>query len=233
MLERLPYFRLHPADYLLDTQGMALEAHGIYCLLMFTYYWNGALPQEREALETICCIKTDAQRSELDSVLARFFKLEGDIIVHRRIDRELEKMRAFFDKQHRASDASVAARAQKAAQPKAPRNNGAHFTPPEWINAETWSAWVKIRPAKARTPEALAAAIAKLEKFRAAGHDGNSIVAESLANGWQGLFPPDQKRGAPNAAPGLAPDGKITCRKCGARVGEHTDRMCRACYAKR
>ena len=202
MLERLPYFRLHPADYLLDTQGLSLEAHGIYCLLMFTYYWNGSLPQEREELETISLCKTDAQRAELDRVLSRFFKLEGDLIVHRRIDRELEKMRAFFDKQHRAADASVAARAQKSSQPKAPRNNGAHFTPPDWVIVSKWDAWVKIRPAKARTPEALSAAIEKLEKWRAAGHDGNAIIANSLANGWQGLFAPDAKRGG--GAPTLA-----------------------------
>lgn len=199
MLERLPYFRLHPADYLLDTQGMSVEAHGIYCLLMFNYYWNGSMAQDRTEIETMACIKTNAQREELDRVLARFFKLEGDRIVHRRVDRELEKMRAFFDKQHRASDASVAARALKSA-PKPARGNGATFIPPDWVIVAKWDAWVKIRPAKARTSEALAAAIEKLEKFRAQGHDGNAIIANSLANGWQGLFPPDQKRGRPSVA---------------------------------
>lgn len=220
MLERLPYFRLHPADYLLDTQGMSLEAHGIYCLLMFNYYWNGAMPQDRAEIETIACVKTDAHREELDRVLARFFKLEGDVIVHRRVDRELEKMKAFFDKQHRASDASVASRALKSA-PKRPRGNGAAFTPPDWVIVGKWDAWVKIRPAKARTPEALAAAIEKLEKFRTQGHDGNAIIANSLSNGWQGLFPPDRNRA-----------GKLDVAEHNKLAGEEAQRRFEAEHGK-
>lgn len=65
------------------------------------------------------------------------------------------------------------------------------FAPPEWIIREQWDSWVAIRPAKARTPASLEAAVGKLEKFKASGHDPNAIVANSLANGWQGLFPPD------------------------------------------
>ena len=62
---------------------------------------------------------------------------------------------------------------------------------PDWLNADTWAAYVKIRPARARRPESLKAALLKLEKFRAAGHDANAIVANSLANGWQMLKEPD------------------------------------------
>lgn len=79
--------------------------------------------------------------------------------------------------------------------PRVARATLAPFMPPDWVIVEKWNAWVKIRPAKARTPDALAAAIEKLEKFRAAGHDANEIVATSLANGWQGLFAPDKKNG--------------------------------------
>lgn len=104
---------------------------------------------------------------------------------------------------------------------------------PDWLIHKAWTDWIKIRPARARTIEAQRAALAKLEAFKAKGLDPNDIVATSLANGWQGLFSPDQKKGAHNAAIGPAPDGKITCRGCGVRVSEHTDRMCRPCYAKR
>ena len=74
------------------------------------------------------------------------------------------------------------------------RLNGENYEPPAWILRDKWNAWVKIRPAKARTADALAAAVAKLEKFRTAGHDANAIIETSLANGWQGLFAPDAKR---------------------------------------
>ncbi len=66
------------------------------------------------------------------------------------------------------------------------------FAPPEWIEVEKWKSWVAIRPAKARTPDSLKAAVEKLDGFRAQGHDPNAIIANSLANGWQGLFPPDR-----------------------------------------
>lgn len=67
---------------------------------------------------------------------------------------------------------------------------------PPWLNAETWTAYVQTRPARARKPEALQGALKKLAAFRATGHDANEIVATSLANGWRGLFAPDGKRGA-------------------------------------
>ncbi len=82
-------------------------------------------------------------------------------------------------------------------KPKRERVNGVSFTPPEWVNREKWDAWIKIRPAKARTADALKAACEKLEGFKGMGFDPNKIVATSLANGWQGLFPPD-RNGAGN-----------------------------------
>jgi len=42
--------------------------------------------------------------------------------------------------------------------------------------------------------------VEKLAKFRAEGIDPNAVVSESLTNGWQGLFKPDQKRGGRSLA---------------------------------
>ena len=102
-------------------------------------------------------------------------------------------------------------------QPHKPRGNGAAFVPPDWVIVATWDAWVKTRPARARTPEALAAAIGKLEKLRAQGHDGNASIAESLANGWQGLFAPDQKRKGGTADPTLAERNRAAAAEFVAR----------------
>lgn len=66
---------------------------------------------------------------------------------------------------------------------------------PDWLEVEPWEAYVKSRPAKARTPASLQAALKKLAGFRERGHNPNEIVATSLANGWQGLFEPDPRRG--------------------------------------
>lgn len=66
---------------------------------------------------------------------------------------------------------------------------------PAGLKPETWNAYVKTRPARARTPDSLKAALEKLEGFRVAGHDPEAIVANSLANGWQMLKEPEVRRG--------------------------------------
>lgn len=70
---------------------------------------------------------------------------------------------------------------------------------PAGLKPETWNAYVKTRPARARKPESLKAALEKLEGFRVAGYDPEEIVANSLANGWQMLKEPDARR--PGATP--------------------------------
>ena len=71
---------------------------------------------------------------------------------------------------------------------------------PAWLDVQTWDSYVQSRKAKTRTPAALRAALKKLDGFREQGFDPNEIVATSLANGWQGLFPPSHNRG-PSQAP--------------------------------
>ena len=125
----------------------------------------------------------------------------------------------------------------------APKGNGADRAPvapsaplviPEWIDADTFAAWIKIRPAKARTPEAQAAAIGKLDKMRGTGVDVNEVLRTSLANGWQGIFAPDAKRAGQAAQqrsePGSAPRPSFKCADCGARVETWIGQQCFPCY---
>lgn len=192
-VERLAYFDMYVADYLLDTVDLSLAEHGAYCLLMFRYYWQGEL--RRAEVYKHC--RTDEERVAVDRVLEKYFHDEGELLKHNRIERELEALSQYISHQSKAGKASAEARARKrrgnGAQPPLKENGPAL---PDWLDAATFAAWIKIRPAKARTQDAQRAAIAKLERFRAAGHDPNAIVAESLANGWQGIFPPDRKGGS-------------------------------------
>jgi len=100
---------------------------------------------------------------------------------------------------------------------------------PEWLDAEVWKSWTAIRPSKARKAESLKAALKKLEGFRDAGHDANAIVATSLANGWQGLFEPKAKNGAP-VAQSTRPS--ITCQVCQKRAYIWTDGKCDPCWRR-
>lgn len=104
---------------------------------------------------------------------------------------------------------------------------------PDWLDKETWNSWTKLRPAKARTPDALKAALEKLEGFRASGLDANAIVANSLSNGWRGLFPPDEKKGAlQRPQPGSANRPSITCASCKQKTFTWTSDKCRPCWEK-
>lgn len=121
------------------------------------------------------------------------------------------------------------AQAEAEADTKAIRSKAkvAPLALPPWLNAETWTEWLKVRKAKSNTHGSLQAALKKLEGFKAAGFDPNEIVSTSLANGWQGLFPPDAKKGAvqqPAARP-----SKV-CEACGARVFTWTGNKCDSCW---
>lgn len=90
--------------------------------------------------------------------------------------------------------------------PKAPQ--GASVEVPDWIPAEAWSEFVAMRRAKGqRTPFTVGAAkgvIAKLEIFRAAGHDLADVLRQSTVNGWADVYEPkpaDQRK-----APGSGDD---------------------------
>jgi hypothetical protein len=51
----------------------------------------------------------------------------------------------------------------------------------------------------------LSIAVARLAKFKAAGHDVNKILDKSTFEGWQGLWPPGQRDAQSNGQvePGL------------------------------
>lgn len=155
MLERLPYFRCAPADYLLDTMGLTQREHGAYWLLMAHYYWNGSLPATRAEIQALACAHDEDGKAAVDNVLARFFHDESGRAVHHRIERELEKLKLFFRKQSEKGKAGGLARGKKkTASPKATRINGsAHgFSevyaayPRHEKRAEAEKAWIKISP---------------------------------------------------------------------------------------
>lgn len=67
------------------------------------------------------------------------------------------------------------------------------FTPPAWIDPETWDAYTEMRREKGKrapfTDKARDMIVRKLDRLRAEGHNPNDILAESVMNGWTGVFP--------------------------------------------
>lgn len=113
MLERLPWFRCYPADYLLDTMGLSLDEHGIYWLLIVHYYWNGKLPGGLDEICELLRADTDDKKNSVRKILARYFKESDGAYTHSRIDRELEKLGVMLRNQSKAGKASAAARSPK------------------------------------------------------------------------------------------------------------------------
>lgn len=75
---------------------------------------------------------------------------------------------------------------------------------PDWLLPEVWSDWDEYRSSaefkrthKAPwTEKAQKLAIAKLERFRANGHDPRDVVDLAIESGWRGLYEP---KGAPQS----------------------------------
>lgn len=153
------------------------------------------------------------EKAALKQVLSEFFVVEDGFYRNARCDKEIAKFQALIAIASKAGKASAARRFNKKVtrvqrsmlsgstnQNQNQNQEPINETPsaialPDWLDKEKWQGYVKTRKPKARQPEALKAAIEKLEGFRAAGHDPNEIVATSLANGWAGLFEPKTSGG--------------------------------------
>lgn len=77
-------------------------------------------------------------------------------------------------------------------QTKAGKEKPSAFALPAWIPAEVWSEWMPIRKAKKanNSPYALALLVAKLERWKDAGHDVAAILNASIIGGWSDVYEP-------------------------------------------
>lgn len=85
-----PWFPFYVGDYTRDTARLTTEAHGAYLLLMLDYWVNGSPPDDDETLATITKLPVSAWKKRRP-VLVKFFKVEGGVWMHSRIEKEREK----------------------------------------------------------------------------------------------------------------------------------------------
>jgi len=66
---------------------------------------------------------------------------------------------------------------------------------PNWVPADKWNAFLKMRKAMRKWPtdDAVKLMLGKLRKWRDAGHDLGAIFDNSIENNWTGLFEPKGK----------------------------------------
>lgn len=89
--------------------------------------------------------------------------------------------------------------------PPTPRKRGSGFDAaaielPAWLDLEDWQSWVADRKARKKpiTEEGARRQLKQLADYRDDGHRPADVIANSIAGGYQGLFPP---RGQIRASP--------------------------------
>lgn len=94
MSARRPFMPLFIADYRMDTLDFSTEMHGAYFLLLMEC-WNkdGRLPQDDDALARICGLSVKKWRRIATPIRAKFIDAD-DHLEHKRVNKELQKLRA-------------------------------------------------------------------------------------------------------------------------------------------
>jgi uncharacterized protein YdaU (DUF1376 family) len=185
MLERLPWFKFCPADYLLDTLDLTHAEHGVYCILVFTYYWQGGLPCDREQLYRVARAHESSSQTIVERIIKRYFHESDGKLIHHRIERDLENLREFLVHQSEAGKASAAARRKTPAKKNTThKGNGAALPgfsafwepyPRKQAKADAIKAWSKLNPDDALQARIVAAVAAQKNNGQWSKENGKFI----------------------------------------------------------
>ena len=71
------------------------------------------------------------------------------------------------------------------------KDNPKGFILPQWVNLETWNAFMEVRHIKKAPPtdQALKRILSKLTRLKAEGYDPEAVLSQSIESGWPGVFP--------------------------------------------
>jgi len=119
---------LYIADYLTDTAHLGTIEHGAYFLLMTHYWGHGPLPADDTQLRKVARM-TAREWTESRGVLRAFFRLEGGLLHHKRIDAEIAGAEAMIETKSEAGREGARKRWQKHDTPNAPANGKAMADP--------------------------------------------------------------------------------------------------------
>lgn len=84
------YYERHLGDYARDTGHLSLTEHGAYTLLLDRYYATEQ-PIPAAQAHRFARARAKDEIKAVDAVLSEFFRLEGDVWVHNRVDREIAR----------------------------------------------------------------------------------------------------------------------------------------------
>ncbi|MDR7331994.1 helix-turn-helix domain-containing protein [Roseateles asaccharophilus] len=101
----------------------------------------------------------------------------------------------------------------KAARKRAATFDASAIQLPEWLPRSVWAEWVADRRERRKPISSRAAGqqLKRLAEYRDQGHDVARVIEHSIANGYQGLFPPkEDARKVGRVSPALAADDLFT-----------------------
>lgn len=99
------WFPLYVNDYLGDTMHLTAEQHGVYMLLLMSYYRNGGpLPDSLNRLAATAKLSPKEFKDHVP-VMAEFFHISDGFWHHKRADEEIKESRTRREKAKNAADA--------------------------------------------------------------------------------------------------------------------------------
>jgi uncharacterized protein YdaU (DUF1376 family) len=211
-------YPLHIGDLAAATQGLSLAERGAYRVLLDQYYAHEEpLPLDHREIYRMAIAISPAERKSVDYVL-KFFDKREDGYHQKRCDEEIAAYRersesarrsvsARWNKRNTANNTNVPANVSKAYVKRNTSLNQNHKPPiaPLGVRLEVWESWCRYRGAKLKG-ETLRLTLKHIAEWVAGGIDVNAMIEKSIANGWKGLFPPDQTP----AAQGYVPSTKVS-----------------------
>lgn len=109
------WFPFYHADYLADTSRLSPAQHGVYLLLLLSFFKDGPLPNDPD---TLCRIAAGASPSDVSSILDRYWVLTDAGWVNPKMDEVRTK--AITSSESAKEHARIAARARWDAPSNAP-----------------------------------------------------------------------------------------------------------------
>ena len=94
-----PYYRFFPGDYARDTSDLSMIEDAAYRRLLDYYYCDQKLPSDPQRLQRIARAGTSEEKAAVEYVAQRFFRVEGERLVNKRAEDEIEQRRAFLESQ--------------------------------------------------------------------------------------------------------------------------------------
>jgi uncharacterized protein YdaU (DUF1376 family) len=204
------YYQFNIGDYQSHTSHLSEMEDLIYRRLLDWYYLHEC-PIPLDESEVSRQIRMRSHTESIAIVLREYFERTNDGWIHHRANKEIAKA----DEKSEKASASAKVRWSKKdanALPPLSESNATHntlpitqdtehktqkkkatavaFVLPDWIEKETWDAFIQMRKriGKPPTDYALKLIIDKLTRFRANGQDVKQVLEKSITSSWQDVF---------------------------------------------